>query len=135
MATSDGAGQTVSFRTVLEEELRDPEFRAIWERLAPARAVANRVVGYRIDHGLTQTALARKLGMSQPAVARLEDGEHLPSIETLVRLAERLGMSFQVEIRPAGTAEHRTDSSDNGTATTVEHVTSQNGAVVLFTAA
>ena len=101
----------------------------------PARAVANRVVGYRIDHGLTLTALARKLGMSQPAVARLEDGEHLPSIEMLVRLAERLGMSFQVEIRPVGDAEHRAGQRDNGTATTGERVITENGAVVQFTAA
>jgi len=33
----------------LEEDLHDPEFRAEWERLAPARAVAIAVVGYRID--------------------------------------------------------------------------------------
>jgi transcriptional regulator with XRE-family HTH domain len=132
MATSDRTGQTVPFRIVLEEELRDPEFRAIWERLAPARAVANRVVGYRIDHGLTQTALARKLGVSQPAVGRLEDGEHLPSFETLVRLTERLGMSFQVEIRPVGAEQP--GPSANGFAKIVERVTTDSGAEVLFAA-
>ena len=54
----------IPFEQVLDEELRDPEFRAEWERLAPARAVANRLIAYRADHGLTQTALGRKLGMS-----------------------------------------------------------------------
>jgi len=29
-----------------------------------------RVIGYRIDHGLSQTGLARLLGMHQPAIAR-----------------------------------------------------------------
>ena len=30
---------------------------------------------YRVGHGLTQSALARRLGISQPAVARLESGD------------------------------------------------------------
>src|SRR5215204_5013481 len=55
----------IPFEQILEEELRDPEFRAAWERLAPARAVANRLILYRAEHGLTQTALARLLGMLQ----------------------------------------------------------------------
>jgi hypothetical protein len=45
---------------VLAEDLQDPEFRAEWERTAVARAVAIRVVGYRAEHGLTQTQLAKK---------------------------------------------------------------------------
>jgi DNA-binding XRE family transcriptional regulator len=85
---------------VLKEHLRDPEFRAEWERLAPARAVAHRLILYRADHGLSQTALGRILGMSQPAVARLEAAEHVPSIETLVRIAERLNVEIVVQIVP-----------------------------------
>jgi transcriptional regulator with XRE-family HTH domain len=38
--------------------------------------------------------------MHQPAIARLEAGEHNPSIETLVRLAQRLEVDFQIEITP-----------------------------------
>ena len=55
---------------VLAEQLEDPEFRAEWERTEVARGVAILIVGYRIEHGLTQTALARKLGMKQPAISR-----------------------------------------------------------------
>jgi DNA-binding XRE family transcriptional regulator len=94
----------IPFEQILEEELRDPEFRAEWERLAPARAVANRLIMYRADHGLSQTALGRVLGMSQPAVARLEAAEHVPSLETLVRIAERLGLEIVIEITPPGHA-------------------------------
>lgn len=47
-----------------------------WERTALARAVAARVIAYRAEHGLSQTALAGRLGMTQPALARLESGEH-----------------------------------------------------------
>jgi hypothetical protein len=46
---------------------RTPKFRAEWERTALARAVAEAVIRYRAEHGLSQTALARVLGWSQPA--------------------------------------------------------------------
>jgi ribosome-binding protein aMBF1 (putative translation factor) len=81
-------------------ELADPEIRREHERTALAHAVAMRVIGYRLDHGLSQTGLARILGMHQPAVARLEAGDHEPSLATLSRLARRLGVEFHIAITP-----------------------------------
>lgn len=90
---------------IREEQLRqDPAFRAYWERTALARAVALALIGYRLKHHLTQTQLAEKLGVRQPQVARLEMGEHTPSLEMLQRLASRLGLRFIVEVAPAGEA-------------------------------
>lgn len=95
-----------SLASLREERLqRDPAFRAEWERTALARAVALRVVGYRADHGLTQTALARQLGMRQSAIARLEIGEQNPRVETLLRLSEALGMEFLLHIGPIGRSD------------------------------
>lgn len=89
---------------VLARQLEDPEFRAEWERTAVARAVAAQLVAYRAEHGLSQSALARQLGMQQPAIARLEAGEHNPSFETLTRLSSVLGITFKIEITPEGVA-------------------------------
>lgn len=85
---------------VLAEELHDPAFRAEWERTAVARAVAMRVLAYRTEHKLSQRALAAKLRMSQPQVARLEAGEHNPTIDMLTRLAEALDTEFVIDVRP-----------------------------------
>jgi transcriptional regulator with XRE-family HTH domain len=71
----------------------------------PPRAVANRLIAYRADHGLTQTGLARRLGMSQPAVARWEIGEHLPTLSTLMKLSEVLGLEILVTMTPPGQHE------------------------------
>ena len=90
----------ISFDQILEQQRQDPEFRVEWERLAPARAIANSLVRYRIDHGLTQTGLGRRLGMSQPAIARLESGDHLPTLQTLLRLTEALGLEILVTMSP-----------------------------------
>jgi ribosome-binding protein aMBF1 (putative translation factor) len=89
---------------VLADELRNPAVRQEWERTALARAVAVRIVEYRAQHGLSQTALARRLGMKQPAIARLEAGDHNPSLDTLARLAHGLGMEFHIAITPDGVA-------------------------------
>jgi ribosome-binding protein aMBF1 (putative translation factor) len=85
---------------IAAEELADPEIRRAHERTALAHAVAMRVIGYRAAHGLSQTALARRLGMHQPAIARLEAGDHEPSLATLSRLAAKLGIEFHIEITP-----------------------------------
>jgi transcriptional regulator with XRE-family HTH domain len=91
---------------ILQEELKDPEFRAEWERTALARAVALAVVRYRGDHALSQRDLAERLRMKQPQVARLELGEVNPSMETLMRVSAQLGIEFTIDVRPAGTTVH-----------------------------
>jgi ribosome-binding protein aMBF1 (putative translation factor) len=85
---------------IAAEDLANPEIRREHERTALAHAVAMRVIGYRAAHGLSQTALARRLGMHQSAVARLEAGDHEPSLATLARLAARLGIEFHIDITP-----------------------------------
>jgi ribosome-binding protein aMBF1 (putative translation factor) len=85
---------------IAAEELADPEIRREHERTALAHAVAMRVIGYRINHGLSQTGLARLLGMHQSAIARLEAGDHEPSLATLSRLARVLEIEFHIDITP-----------------------------------
>jgi ribosome-binding protein aMBF1 (putative translation factor) len=53
---------------ITAKELVDPEIRREHERTALARAVAMRVIGYRVDHGLSQTGLAHPLGMQRRRV-------------------------------------------------------------------
>lgn len=99
----------IPWREILEEDLRDPAFRAEWEATALAREIANWVIKYRADHHLSQTALARRLGMTQSAVSRLEEGDHEPRIATLRKLSEVLGMRLSLSIEPP--AEASSDGS------------------------
>jgi ribosome-binding protein aMBF1 (putative translation factor) len=80
----------------------DPVYRREWERTALARAVAVKVISYRAEHDLSQTALAKRLRMSQPAVARLESGEHNPTFPMLLRISDALGIEFAIDITPSG---------------------------------
>jgi ribosome-binding protein aMBF1 (putative translation factor) len=82
----------------------DPERRARWERLALARAVADAVLDYRVQHQLSQRQMAERLEMKPSAVARLEIAEHNPTLEMLQRLARVLEVRFMVWVAPAGRA-------------------------------
>lgn len=92
--------QLATAQQIAAAELRDPEVLREHERTALAHVVAMRLIRYRTDHGLSQTALARQLGMHQPAIARLEAGDHEPSLATLARLARGIGIDFSIEITP-----------------------------------
>ena len=85
---------------IAEDLASDPEFRAAWERTALARAVSLIVLRYRTECGLSQTGLARRLGMSQQRIARLELGEDDPTIDTLMQLSSGIGVEFKIHIRP-----------------------------------
>lgn len=87
---------------VHQEDMRDSEYRAEWERTALGRAVSLAVVRYRAQHELTQTGLAKLLGWTQPQVARLEDDDVQPSLQTLRHLADRLGMRFVITVEEGG---------------------------------
>lgn len=45
----------------------------------------------RINAGLNQNALAKLLGIAQPAVARYESGVREPDLDDLMAIAEKLG--------------------------------------------
>jgi transcriptional regulator with XRE-family HTH domain len=66
--------------------------------------VAACLVGYRSDNGLSQRALAERLGVSQPRVVELESGEKNPQVETLVKIAAATGLEFAIDITPVGQA-------------------------------
>lgn len=85
--------------TDLDRELRkDPEYMAALAELEPYEQIARRLVGLRIENGLTQAELARRCGVSQPAIARLERGEHEPRLTTLRRIAHALDADLVLDL-------------------------------------
>jgi transcriptional regulator with XRE-family HTH domain len=88
-------------RLIADEEAEDPSFRAEWQRLAPAREFAATLLRYRVQHGLSQRALAKRLGISQPRVAKLESAEHNPELDTIINAVRKLGIEFVLDVAPA----------------------------------
>jgi transcriptional regulator with XRE-family HTH domain len=103
---------------VRANDLTDPEYRREYERTRLANDVAIRVIQYRVKHHLSQSELARRLGMRQPNVARLESGEHEPTIATLSLLAQVLKQDFSVDVKPSRMRLRRPASSTGDRAPT-----------------
>ena len=61
---------------------------------APQATIGQRIRGSRQALGLNQTALADRLGVTQPTVANWEAGVHDPRQLMLAKIAEALGVSL-----------------------------------------
>lgn len=66
----------------------------------------------RAEADLTQIALARRAGTSQPALARYESGAALPTLPTLERLLSACGRCLEIKTPPA--TEQNTATSIRG---------------------
>jgi DNA-binding XRE family transcriptional regulator len=93
--------------TDLDVELRkDPAYETVLEDVAPYEEIARRLIALRIEHGLSQAELARRCGVSQPAIARLERGEHEPRLATLRRIAHALDADLVLAIHAGKRRRH-----------------------------
>ncbi|MBI4316847.1 MAG: helix-turn-helix transcriptional regulator [Chloroflexi bacterium] len=76
--------------------MREPEFREEWERQRPQREFSSALIRARLNAGISQSELARRVGVSRPVIARLEAGLRIPRVDTIMRLASALGVDFTI---------------------------------------
>lgn len=88
------------FDDFLQEQLQDTELRKEYADLQPERAIIQAIIDARRNSGLTQKELADRTGIAQGDISKLERGNANPSIKTLKRLAEGMGMSLKIEFLP-----------------------------------
>ena len=78
--------------------LKEPGFRAEYERLGPEFELIRELIEARSRAGLTQAQLAERMGTQQAAIARLEGGRVRPSMDTLRRYAKATGSRLHVTL-------------------------------------
>jgi transcriptional regulator with XRE-family HTH domain len=83
--------------------MKDLKYRKAYEALEDEFVLASAVIDLRSRAGLTQEELARKMGTTQPVVARLESGRTRPSMRTLERLARATGSRLRISFEPIHT--------------------------------
>ena len=76
--------------------MEDPEFREEYARADDEFTLIEALVRARMAAKLSQSELARRLGTTQSAIARLEGGGVSPSFATLRRYAEATGSRLEV---------------------------------------
>lgn len=87
------------WKNLRKELLKDPEFRAEYEKMQPKFAAVSALIEARIKNGLTQEVLAKKIKTKQSAIARIESGNANPTIGFLQKLAEALGKKLIIQFK------------------------------------
>ena len=82
----------------LKERLKDPEFKKAWKASEPEYFLACKLIEARLKKRISQRELAKKMGTSQAAIARVEGMSANPSLSFLKRLAQALGSRIQISI-------------------------------------
>jgi transcriptional regulator with XRE-family HTH domain len=80
--------------------MKEPKYRKAFEALEEEFVLASAVIDARNRAGLTQQELARKMGTTQPVIARLESGRTRPSMRTLERVAKATGSRVLIRFEP-----------------------------------
>ena len=79
--------------------LKDKEIKVHYDKLWAEFALAEAVIGKRLALGLTQKALANKIGTKQSAISRLESGRANPSLSFLHKIAKALDTKLEVSLK------------------------------------
>lgn len=89
-----------NFDDYLNEQLKNDEFRVEYEALEPEFAIIQAMIDARTKSGVTQKELSEKTGIAQADISKIENGNANPSLRTLKRLANGMGMKLEIKFKP-----------------------------------
>lgn len=89
----------ISVKELRDKWMQNPEFKREYDALEDEFMILEACIVARARTGLTQAQVAERLGVSQPAVARIESGKNV-SLKTLRRYAKALGCTVKIELTP-----------------------------------
>lgn len=79
----------------------NPAFPGMVEAHLQRRRLQRALAEHRVAVGMSQTDVARRMGTSQSAVARIEAAEIDAKVSTLQRYALAIGYEIEFSLRPA----------------------------------
>lgn len=90
----------------LQEQLKDPYFKETWELELQKLEVIRPIIEYRIKHDLTQTDLAKQVGVSQQHISNIENGV-FADLATVNRILLHIGHKIKIETVALAPAKKR----------------------------
>lgn len=90
-----------TYDDILKKELKNPAFAKEYKALKPKYEVISAVIKARLEAGLTQSQLAKKLKTDQANISRFESGRITPTISFMARLAKALNKELEIGFKPA----------------------------------
>lgn len=87
------------WRELKAELLADPETRVAYDAIRPQHQLASLLITLRRVTGLSQAAVAKRAGMTQPEIARIEAADVQPTWRTIQRLLSAFDAEVEVRVR------------------------------------
>lgn len=91
-------------RTLIKKLMKDPKFKAEYDALEPEFALLEKMLQARMETGLSQAEIAKRMHTTTSVVGRLETAggnkKHSPTLQTLERYATALGYKLNIELLP-----------------------------------
>ncbi len=84
--------------TLKKRLMENPKFRKEYEKANAEFSIIEALIHARAAAKLSQAEVARRIGTTQSAIARLEAGNVAPTIPTLRRYAEATGTKLHIEL-------------------------------------
>ena len=75
-------------------------FRDLWDDNEIYRETGHAIIRARSAFGLTQQQLAEKTGIRQGDISKIEHGNSNPSLKTLKRIADGMGLKVTIAFEP-----------------------------------
>lgn len=94
-------GELLHMSTDVFSELKRSDDSLFFETADQVALLINVLSEKRVQLGLTQKQVAEKTGLKQSAIARMERLQSIPRLDTVVRVAQALGVSLMVA-QPSG---------------------------------
>lgn len=88
-----------SLKELKAKAFKNPKVKTAYDVLEDEYALAAVLIDARTKAKLTQSELARRMGTTQSAIARMESGRAVPSGATLLKLAKAVGRRLNVQFR------------------------------------
>lgn len=80
----------------LQEKMKAPYFKELYELEEQKYNIVRKIIDCRIKEGLTQGELAKRIGVSQQHISKIENGE-FSSVSTLEKVLLGIGMTVRIE--------------------------------------
>ena len=90
----------LDFDEFLKKSLKNSKIKAEYDKLQPEFALIDAMINARKQRGLTQVALAERIGTKQSVISRLEIGRANPTVAFLKKFAQALQTHLEIRFTP-----------------------------------